>query len=130
MHGFVKRSRRSRQSARRHFRRGERAAARRAVTAAGLYIDGGLPSLRTAAESCGSNVGYVQAATWLLRSENPDLLNKVLAGHVPVLTAAAQVRRLAQLVDAYRAATSVDRVQFVRAIGATEVFEEAVSPAV
>jgi hypothetical protein len=53
---------RQRQSARRHFRHGKRAAATRAFTGARLYLNGAVPTLAAAADSAGSNVAYVQAA--------------------------------------------------------------------
>ena len=84
MHGFLKTTRRRRQSSRRHFRHGQRAAALRALTGARLYINQLTLTLVTAAESTGSSVGYVQAAVTLLRSENSSLVGEVLAGRIPL----------------------------------------------
>jgi hypothetical protein len=98
--GATANSKRRHRSARRHFRHGHRAAVIRAITAAKLYIDEAIPNLTTAAECCGSNVVYVTAAVILLRSENTALQERVLKGHVPLLTAAAQVKQVANLVTA------------------------------
>jgi hypothetical protein len=63
MHGLIRvtHRRRQRASPRRHFRHGWRAAAVRAFTAAGLYLNEQVPTLTAAAERCGSNVLYVRA---------------------------------------------------------------------
>ena len=66
--------RRRRQSARRQFRYGQRAAVLRAVTAAKVYRDKAKPTLELAALSCGSNVKYVQAALVVMRSESNLLI--------------------------------------------------------
>jgi hypothetical protein len=120
--GAVHRPKRYR-SARRLFRHGQRAAVLRAFTAAGLYIDKTIPSLVTAAESCGSNVAYVTAAVILLRSENATLQEQVLRGHVPLLAAADQVKSVANLVTAYRAAKDTDRVAFARVCGTDAILD-------
>jgi hypothetical protein len=112
-----------RRSARRHFRHGHRAAVIRAITAAKLYIDEAIPNLTTAAECCGSNVVYVTAAVILLRSENAALQERVLKGHVPLLAAAAQVKQVANLVTAYRAAKDADRIAFARACGTDQILD-------
>jgi len=109
-------------SARRHFRHGQRAAALRAETGARLLAAGAVSSLEAAAARCGSSVPYVQAMAVLLRSENLSLLKQVLAGQVPVLAAAKQTQRLADLVAAYRRAADSDRVAFARACNAESIF--------
>jgi hypothetical protein len=129
MHGFTNGSRRSRQSARRHFRHGQRMAAVRAITAAQLYLGKSAPSLRAAAERCGSGVVYVRAAVTLLQSENATLINEVIAGRVPILCAARQIQQVAKLVASYRQATASDRVQFAHAIGPTVLFDSSLVPA-
>jgi hypothetical protein len=114
---------RNHRSSRRHFRHGRRAAAVRAITAARLYTRGEIPCLRTAAEACGSNAPYVKAATVLIKSENTILLDRVLTGQVSLLTAAAQVRRVADLVDAYRCASENERVAFARTCNAGNILD-------
>jgi hypothetical protein len=111
--------RRQRQSSRRHFHHGQRRAVVRAFTAARLYING---ATLAAAEVCGSNTAYVQAATILLRSDNTALISNVLAGRVSILQAAAQVWRLVDLVTAYRHAEDAHKVAFARACGAEAIF--------
>jgi hypothetical protein len=107
-------------------RYGVRAAALRAITAARLHLSGAIPNLLKAAESCGSNVKYVCAAIILLRSENSVLLDRVLRGHVSILAAASQVRRLVELIAAYRATNEKDHITFARAAGPDRLFEEIV----
>jgi hypothetical protein len=107
-------------------RHGVRAAALRAVTAARLYLSGQIPNLVKAAESCGSNVTYLCAAIVVLRSENSVLLDRVLRGHIPLLAAANQVRRVVDLVAAYQTANEQDHVAFARAAGPERLFDEVV----
>jgi hypothetical protein len=116
-------------SPRRHFRHGQRAAAVRAITAARLYLSGFANSFANAADQCGSSVVYVRAAVTLLRAENASLLNAVLGGKVPLLAAAREMQRLADLVAAYRTASASDRVAFAHAVGPTTLFENALVPA-
>src|SRR5262249_51493276 len=71
MHGLIKQSHRLRQSPRRRFRNGNRAAALRAFTGAGLYANG--LTLACAAMCCGSCTQYVRAAVILRRSEDAVL---------------------------------------------------------
>jgi hypothetical protein len=111
------------QSARRHFRHGKRAAVVRAFTAARLYINNAVPTLEAAAEACGSNVAYVQAALILMRAENASLVHDVLAGRVSILQAAREAQRLANLITAYREAKDPDRIAFVHACGAEAIFD-------
>jgi hypothetical protein len=125
----VQAPRRHHRSARRHFDSGKRVAALRAVTAARLYASGSIATVAKAALSCGSNRRYVEAAITLLKSENTTLLNAVVGGQVPLLAAAAQVTRLADLVDAFRKANAGDRVSFAQAVGPTVLFDTSLVPA-
>jgi len=86
--------------------------------------------LQKAAESCGSNVAYVRAAIALVRSENQTLINTVIRGFVPILTAAKQVQQLGQLIAAYRSATVPDRIAFAKVVGPTTLFDTMLAPAV
>jgi homoserine kinase len=93
------------------------------MTAAMLYLNKVAPTLASAAICCGSNVRYVRAAVILQQSENTALARDVLAGHVSLQTAAAQVQRVSDLVSAYRHATEPDRVAFARACNAEQIFD-------
>jgi hypothetical protein len=129
MHGLNaltkrKHPRRQYRSARRHFRHGLRAAVMRAVTAAKLYASGSASTITIAAASCGSSEIYVKAAIILLRAENAALLDRVLAGDIPLLRAAAQVRRVADLVAAYRCADGADRIAFMARVGTDNILNE------
>jgi hypothetical protein len=122
-------TRRRRQSARRHFRNGHRAAVVRATTAARLYLDGRAPSLAAAAEACGSNITYVRAAIILIQGENTVLMRRVLAGEYPLLAAARDMQKLAELIAAFRRAPSATRVAFARTVGPTTLFDGTLVPA-
>jgi hypothetical protein len=124
MHGLVTSGHRlrQRQSERRRFRHGQRAAAVRAFTGARLYLNCAVPTLAAAADSTGSCPAYIQAAIILLKADNASLTAEVLAGRVSLLQAAAQVRRMVDLVTAYKLAQDPDRVAFARACGVERIF--------
>ena len=124
MHGLVTSGHRlrQRQSARRRFRHGQRAAAVRAFTGARLYLNCAVPTLAAAADSVGSCSAYIQAAVILLKADNASLTAEVLGGRVSLLQAAAQVRRMVDLVTAYKLAQDPDRVAFARACGVERIF--------
>ncbi len=124
MHGLVTSGHRlrQRQSARRRFRHGQRAAAVRAFTGARLYLHCAVPTLAAAVDSTGSCPAYIQAAIILLKADNASLTAEVLAGRVAILQAAAQVRRVVDLVTAYKLAKDPDRVAFARTCGVERIF--------
>ena len=93
----------------------------RAFTAARLYVNNAVPTL-AAAEGCGSNTAYVQAALILLRADNTSLAHDVLRGRVSILQAAQEAQRLVNLITAYREAKDPDRVAFARTCGAEAIF--------
>jgi hypothetical protein len=105
------------------------AAALRAYTAAQFYSAGGL-TLRDVAVACGSCPQYVEAMAILLASHNQDLIDKVLAGELPVQAAAKQVRKLVDLVTAYLNASPMDRVNFARIIGPARLWDEIMVPVI
>jgi hypothetical protein len=129
MHGLVTSGHRfrQRQSARRRFRHGQRAAAVRAFTGARLYLNCAVPTLAAAADSTGSCPAYIQAAVVLLKADNASLTAEVLAGRVSILQAAAQARRVVDLVTAYRLAQDPDRVAFAQACGIETIFDTLVA---
>jgi hypothetical protein len=134
MHGLFKATppRRQRKSSRRHFRHGLRAAAVRAFTAASLHLHKSplVSALASAAECTGSNVSYVRAATVLLKANNTSLIGEVMAGRIPLLQAASQVRHLVNLVEAYRAASPEARAAAGRTVGIDAVWDEMIVPGV
>jgi hypothetical protein len=123
-------SKRFRQSRYRRQRAGVCAAAARAITAAGLYLDGHVLTLDDAALSCGSCVNYIQAAIVLIKSENAAVFERVWCGQMSLQAAAAQLWQVASLVDAYRKAGAADRVAFAKTIGPTTLFDTALVPAI
>jgi hypothetical protein len=100
----------------RHFEDGVRLAALRAFGAAELKRDKGL-SLAKAARRCGSNATYARAALVVLETENVELVNGVLDGRIPLLTAARQHRRSARLIQAFCRADCNQRIAFAKVIG-------------
>jgi hypothetical protein len=137
MHGLIRATHRRRQraSASRHFRHGWRAAAVRAFTGAGLYIDKKVPSLLRAAEDCGSNVNYVRAAVAVLKDGSLQEHALVLAGHLPLLEAANQARLRRKIpvdeaVLAWRSWSPEQRAAFGRHAGISEIWDFAISPVI
>ena len=119
MDGFHNGGLRPRRRRRRQFSHdGQRLAVLRAFTGAKLYLAGWFASLTAAAKGVGSDTHYLAAVIILLRSENVSLLNRVLAGDMPLLAAAAQTKRLARLVAAYRSASAADLERFCDLTGA------------
>jgi hypothetical protein len=127
MHGHIS-FRRSKHKS--QFRNGHRAAVLRAVTSASILL--GRPikasSQARAAELCGANVQYVEAAVWLLQAEDSALIADVLAGRISLLKAAAKVRRRSRLIAAYQDATADDRAAFGEVVGAASVWDEVIAP--
>jgi hypothetical protein len=129
---------RHRQSPRRHFRSGRRAAAVRATTGARLYLDGKAPSLAAAAEACGSNIHYVRAAVDLLQADDPTLLNMVMAGRVSLIGAADQRRQrrkvegitVSTAVACWRTWTREQRAEFGRGCGISDLWDCSISPVI
>jgi len=124
MHGFhrddsgVKARRRPLRQTGPQVQDGTRLAVLRARTAAGLVRHGGC-SRKAAAKACGANLRYVAAMLVLLASANASLVEKVLAGEVPLLAAAREVGKLAATVAAYKAMSAADKAAFATLTGAT-----------
>jgi hypothetical protein len=133
MHGLINGKKHKSQYRRwhRHFRGESRAAVARGFTAARLVL--GLPvpqkTIAAVAVCCGSNTGYVKAAIDILKTEDANLFRQVLEGHRGLLATAAAVRNRGALIDAFRAASSDDRVAFAKTIGAETLFDNVVVPA-
>jgi hypothetical protein len=108
----------------------------RATTGARLYLDGAVPTLAAAAESCGSNVQYIRAAIDLLQAEDPSLLNLAMAGWLSLTGAADQERRRLkaeritpdEAVASWRVWTPEQRAEFGRGAGVADVWDHAISP--
>jgi hypothetical protein len=87
------------------------------------------PSLKTAAQQVGSTAPYVEAAVWILQTEDSALLDDVLSGRKSLLAAAAEARRRADLVAAYRRASLQDKAVAGPTIGVNNVWDEMIAPA-
>jgi hypothetical protein len=110
----------------------------RATTGARLYLDGKASSLAAAAEACGSNVQYVQAAITLLKADDPSLLHLPMGGWIS-LTGAANQERLRlkaeritvdEAVASWRVWTPAQRAQFGRGAGVASVWDDAIVPTI
>jgi hypothetical protein len=135
MHGYLsetsKLPRRSRQSPRRQHRGGQRAAYLRAWTAARLRSGEPIPrpTLTEAAILCGSSVPYIAALELVMQQGDPRLIDQILRGKIPLMVAANLLRKRGKLARAYRKASPKDRIDAVRALGPTRIFDEALVPA-
>ena len=134
MHGYLgastKRSRRPRQSPRRQFRGGQRAALLRAWTAVRLRNGKPIPrpTLTEAAILCGS-VPYIAALELVVQYDDPRLIDQILRGKIPLMVAANLLRKRGKLVKAFRKASPKDRVAAARVIGPDRIFDEMLAPA-
>src|SRR5262245_56403608 len=109
-----------RHSSRRHFRCGVCAAALRAMTAARVYlIKGENITLEEVAARHGASVQYVRAAIMLIKSKDQPLIDSVMLGNVPILTAAKQAAPLAMMLTAYGEASAKNKDDFFVATGCT-----------
>jgi hypothetical protein len=139
MHGLIENNHHRRQSGNgkhksphRHFRYGERAAARRAMTAAKLKL--GIPleqplSMRAASEMCGANPRYTEAMAVLLRAEDEHAIAMVLRGSWPLLETAARLKPRADLLAAFRRSDASDHREVLgRQIGVNRIWDEVINP--
>ena len=97
----------------------------RAITAARLYASGQAETVAVAAACTGSTPIHVRAAVVVLKSEDEQLLDRILRGDLCLLAAAKAARGTARLVDAYRRASEQDLVRAARVIGCIPVPEHA-----
>jgi hypothetical protein len=135
MHGFHKSTHRRGQHRPyqrrgRHFRNGDRAAALRAWTAARILLRRplGAANLNQVADMTGANKAYVAAMLAVMQAEDTDLEQKVLAGEVPVLKAAAAIKTRVALVKALRSASAADLAKAGAMIGVDSVFDRMIVP--
>jgi hypothetical protein len=77
----------------------------------------------------GSCPAYVGAAVVLIEAEDASLERLVRRGQVPLLEAAATVKKRVALIRAYRNATPADLAALARAVGPDRVFDNVVAPA-
>ena len=117
-----------RRSRRRQYEGGVCRAARRAFTAGLMYLQNPGLTLKTAAELTGSNVAYATAAVVTLQSEDHALQEAVLAGKVPLLTAAKRVRSAAKLIAAYRGADQAAKLAFGTAVSPEVMWDQVMVP--
>ena len=88
-----------------------------AVTAARRLVFGMKTSIAEEAASTGSTPAAVTAAIIIIKSEDRILLEQVLRGEVALFTAAKRVKRVADLISAYRNASNEDLVKAAKVIG-------------
>jgi Arc/MetJ-type ribon-helix-helix transcriptional regulator len=104
-------------------------AVRRALAAAGAYLDNKELTLRLAVQLFASNAEYVRAAVVILQSEDAALRDAVLTGRMSLLAGAKSVKRKVDLVAAYRAADSSDKLGFAHIISPEVIWSEVIEPA-
>jgi hypothetical protein len=110
-----------RQSSRRRFRNGVCAAALRAMTAGQMYLsEGGNITLEEMAARCGSNVAYVRAAVVLIKAGDLILIDRVMSGNIPILTAARLVEPLVMLLTGHAKASPKVKDDFFQITGCTD----------
>ena len=133
MHGLIEAQRRrhKHKSPYRHFRYGQRAAARKALTAAKLRL--GIPlqrpsSVRGASEQCGANPVYTAAMITLLKAEDKHALDLVLRGSWSLLETAARLKPRADLIAAFRKTSSSDHAALGRATGPDVMWDDCIAP--
>ena len=97
----------------------------RAVIAARLVASGQAGTAKVAAVCTNSAPAYVRAAVVVLKAEDEPLLDAVLRGEKSLLQAAKRARRVANLVNAYRAASDDDLVATAKILGGIIVPERA-----
>jgi hypothetical protein len=114
----------------------------RAFTGAEIYLARRVPSLAAAAVRCGSNVGYIKAAIVLLQDEpalhSQQTRESVLAGRVPLLAAAREVRKrqkagrvtVEEMTATWRAWPPALRATFGREVGISEIWDFAIAPVI
>jgi hypothetical protein len=88
------------------FRNGQRAAALQAIVAARLWRGVTADTQAKAANMCGVCLTYVIAAAIVLDGGDTELVADVLAGRVPLLKAAAHVKKRTRLLRAYYEAST------------------------
>jgi len=111
-------------------RNGCRLAALRVFTGAQLVLKNEDITPVDAADMVGSNAAYIRVMVALIQTGDQTLINKVLAGDLPVLTAGVQVRGLAVLLKAYKTATAETKAAFGRAVTIDDVFDNVIAPAI
>jgi len=106
-------------------RHGRNIAAVRAFTAARLFRTKAIDceSLNDAAESCGASFGYARAADIVLAARDPELVDRVLYGEIPMFQAAQLVAGKAKVLAALDAATDEDIVSVLKTYGPTEFWD-------
>jgi hypothetical protein len=81
-----------------------------------------------AARKVGSTPAYVNAMITLMEADEDDLVFAVLVGQVPLLEAAAHVRKRTKLVKTYRASDADARKALGQSVGVDNVWDEVLAP--
>jgi hypothetical protein len=104
-------------------------APQRAICAARLLLAGTIPTQQAAALMFALTAQDVAAASVVLQAEDPRLVERVLAGDICLLDAAAGVKQRAALLAA-SAVSPVDRIVVSEIVGPPIVPDEPAGPAV
>src|SRR5262249_48174901 len=90
---------------------------------------GQVPTLRKAAECCGSNIVYV-AATLVIRAvKDPTLEAAILTGKVRLLNAAEAMKPLAALMTSAAFADAGTKLAIARAVSPEVMWDDSIMPA-
>ena len=103
----------------------------RAIIGADLWLKGtyGISTCTQAAAIVNVSRPLIDSAKIVLQSEDTALLAQVLNGFISLTNAAANVKRRAELISAFKNAAPDDRAAFGRTVGAGELFDATVAPA-
>jgi hypothetical protein len=89
----------------------------------------GIDTITRAAIAAGVTRSSVSAALIILQSEQSLLAAYVLSGRETLNRAAKTVHSQVRLIEAFKTATADDRVALGRMIGATQLFDASIAPA-
>jgi hypothetical protein len=89
----------------------------------------GIDTATQAAIATGVTRAAIINALLILQSENAILAAYVLSGRETLTRAAKTVRGQVKLIDAFKDATPDDRAALGHAVGATQLFDAAIAPA-
>jgi aspartate/methionine/tyrosine aminotransferase len=89
----------------------------------------GIDTIVKAAVATGTTRAAVHAALIVLQNGDEDLVASVLKGWEPLWRAADKIRARVKLIEAFNNASSDDRAELGRVVGASELFDSVVAPA-
>ena len=110
-----------------HMWHGLNRAACQAYGAALLIMKCGF-TIEQAIACTGSHTNYIDAMRWIVESDDPALLRRVLYGRADIFDAAAQVRPLIEMRAAFKKLTSEQRIAWAVEENPDLMFEKVIVP--